>query len=546
MRLHLAIRAALAGVCLLTIVRMPAADEPADDEQRLKKDLGGADGDRLIAYLRGQIPTAASREKLAALIEQMGDRSFKTRQEATRKLVEAGPVALSLLRAASNHPDKEIAARARRCVSDLLNGPGSDLPAVIVRHLGRTRNEKAIDVLLEYLPSVAGEPLYDQILATLGTLALTGKTVHPALKKAVEDPLIRAAAVQLLLKAEDADARKLVRSFLNDKDPVVRFHVAMHYFGKGDRDTVPVLIGLVADAPNSTIWQQAEESLYALAGELAPAVEINGGASDDRKQASEKWAEWWKVKGDQVLFGRKDEHPNDTCVVSETGRTNRVFEWKPEGKPRFEISNLTGPVDARILPGNRVLIAEQNAQRVSEWSFSGKMLWQRSVEGGPVSVQRLPSGNTFVATTYRVLELTRDGKTVYSHAVDAPSSISDANRLTDGRIAMVTTDAKLIFMNVAGKELKRIDVDSQGALEALPDGRVLLSQVGTGRITEFDATYAKLMDVKIEGAWMATRLPDGNTLVASKTRQKMTKIDKAGKTIWEKDVAAFPHSIHWK
>jgi hypothetical protein len=34
--------------------------------------------------------------------------------------------------------------------------------------------------------------------------------------------------------------------------------------------------------------------------------------------------------------------------------------------------------------------------------------------------------------------------------------------------------------------------------------------------------------------------------VASKAKRKMIKIDKTGKVIWEKDIDAYPHSIHWK
>ena len=52
-----------------------------------------------------------------------------------------------------------------------------------------------------------------------------------------------------------------------------------------------------------------------------------------------------------------------------------------------------------------------------------------------------------------------------------------------------------------------------GALEAQPNGHVLVSQTGSGRISEFDAKGEKVLDLKVEGAWMATRLPDGNLLV---------------------------------
>lgn len=538
----------LVVVCALPVMPSPRiyAADAGEDEQRLKKDLGGADAERILGYLRSQMLTESSKQQISKLIEEMGSTNFRQRQAATRKLVEAGRVAIPLLRAATSHPDKEIASRARRCISDIQNSPRADLPIVAIRQLARLKSEKSVDVLLAYLPAVTDDALHDQIMEALANLGLSGKTAHPALKKALDDPMLRPAAVQLLLKSEDPAILKQLHGYLKDKDPAVRFYAAMHFLKKADREAVPVLIGLVGEAPSGMMWQQSEEALYALAGELAPAVETKSGAPEDRREAAKQWQDWWKAKGDQVLFGRKDDHPTDTCIVSETGQTNRVFEWRPDGKPRFDLTNLTSPVDARILPGRRVLVAEQQGQRVSEHSFSGKLLWEQRLEDGPISVQRLPSGNTFVATMRRVLELTRDGQVVYSHAVDGDTYISDANRLTDGRIAIVSTDGKVIFMTGAGKEIKTVTLDSQGAVDSLPNGHVLVSQAGTGRLVEFDAKCDKVMDVKVEGAWMGTRLPDGNTLVASKAKRKMIKIDKTGKVIWEKDIDAYPHSIHWK
>src|SRR5262249_39838290 len=158
--------------------------------------------------------------------------------------------------------------------------------------------------------------------------------------------------------------------------------------------------------------------------------------------------------------------------------------------------------------------------------FNGKVIWEQQIEDGPVSVMRLPNGNTFIATMFRVLEVRRNGDTVYSYPVE--DGISDANKLTDGRIAIISTDDAVIFLGPNGKEGKRARADSQGALEGQPNGHLLVSQTQTGRISEFDAKGDKVLDLKIDGAWMATRLPDGNLLVASKSKRKMTKMDTKG------------------
>jgi HEAT repeat protein len=534
--------------CALAIVLVlfpgVAAIAAEADEARLTKELGSADADRVLDYLKGQLLNDDTRKKVTDLIKQLGDANFRTRQEATRKLVEIGQPALPQLRAATSNSDKEVSDRSKRCITEIQHGPRYDLPIVAIRWLARLKDQRAVELMLALLPESPEEPFHADILEALGQVGVSGKEVHPAVRKALDDPRLRAAAVQILLKSDDAALRKKMKEYLKDKDPAVRFHVAMSLLRHGDRDAVPALIEVLGESPSVTLWQQAEEALYATAGDIAPAIPIKSGAADERKEASEQWAAWWRQKGDQVLLGRKDDYPTDVCAVAETGARNRVFEWRPEGKPRFNITDLVGPVDVRVLPGKRLLIAEQNGRRVTERDFNGKIIWEQPFDEGPVSVMRLPNGNTFVATMQRVMEVRRNGDVVYSYPVE--DGVSDANKLTDGRIALISTDDAVIFLGADGKEIKRATADSQGAIEAQPNGHVLVSQTQTGRVTEFDAKGEKILDLKIDGAWMATRLPDGNLLVASKSKRKMTKIDRSGKVIAEYDVDGQPHSIHWR
>src|SRR5262245_22624401 len=143
-------------ILLLTILPGMSgwAVEPTEDEKRLQKDIGGSDAEHVLAYLRSQMVTETSKEQIAKLIEQMGSDNFKERQEATKRIVMAGPAALPQLRAASNHADKEIAGRARRCITDIESGPRGELITIAIRQLTRMRHEKAVEVLLAYLPSV--------------------------------------------------------------------------------------------------------------------------------------------------------------------------------------------------------------------------------------------------------------------------------------------------------------------------------------------------------------------------------------------------------
>jgi len=523
------------------------AVEADADLKRLEKELGGTDADRVLAYLETQRLTDAARAKLEALIEQLGDRQFRKREEAQKKLVEAGPVAQSLLHKATMHSDREIAARARRALSDIESGPRRDLPLLALRHLVRLRHEKAVEVLFQFLPSATDEATQQEILDGLATVGVANNFIHPLIKQSLEDAAAerRAVAVQLLQRSPDPAIQKQLRLRLNDKDSQVRFHVAMHLLKKNDRAAVPVLIDVVREGANPMHWQQAEEALYELGGELAPKVEVGEGSADERKQAAERWKKWWQEKGDQILFGRKDERATDVAVVCDTD--GKVFEWRPDAKGAFEISgDLVQPVDAHWLPGNRVLIADQSGRVVTERDYSGKVLWKKVCSDGPVTIQRLANGNTFIASMTRVSEVRRDGFEVYSYSIDPNNTISDANRMPDGRIAICCFNGQLLILSPQGKTLHKQNLGGRGAVEALPNGRLLITQVGTAKVTEMDAEGKVHWEVKVDGTWFGTRLPDGGTLIALKQNKKMVKVDASGKIVWEKDIDGEPHAIHWK
>jgi hypothetical protein len=355
----------------------------------------------------------------------------------------------------------------------------------------------------------------------------------------------RALAVQLLLHCEDPAIRKKLRDLMKDPAPEVRFPIAHFLAQKSDREAIPVLIDLIDQSKNTMIWQQAEETLYRLAGENSPHVEAGEGTADDRKNVRDQWSNWWKERGSQLLLGQKEDYPTDVAAVADT--EGRVWEWKPEGKPRFDITDLSMPVDAHVLAGNRVLIADQSSRRVSERDFSGKVLWEKICEDGPVSVQRLANGNTYIATMQRVLEVRRDGTEVYSYPLpDQNDTLCDSNRLADGTIGIITFEGKFILMSPTGKVLLTKNMGGRGSVEALPNGRFFVSQVGTQKISEIDPNGEVVWEVQVPGAWFGTRTPDGGAIIALKSNKKMVKVNDKGVIVWEKDIDGSPHAIHWK
>ncbi|MCX7700784.1 MAG: HEAT repeat domain-containing protein, partial [Gemmataceae bacterium] len=426
---------------MATLPMPPMTGGTATAEAELTKLLGDAGSDKLIDYLRQQILTEPVQRRIEELIRQLGDPTFRARQAAQRQLIEIGPVALPQLRRATTHPDQEVAGRARRCIQELRQGPRANLTIWAIDMLVARQEPRLLPLLFDLIPATDDDPLASVIADSLVKLAEKQPAHRQTIREALDLPRSRPTALRVLLRLNDPDLQQQLPRFLEDPDPAVRFHAGMTLLRQGDRKAIPALISVIGDSSSVLMWQQVEEELYSLAGELAPAVPVKSSQSEGRQAIAQQWSEWWKVKGDQILLGGKDDYPTEVCVVAETGITNRVYEWRPNGKPRFEIKDLVSPVDARVLPGKRVLIAEQAGRRVSERSFSGQVIWEKVFDDEPVSVMRLPNGNTFVAMMQRVVEVRRDGEIVVSISLPDPNlSISDANRLSDGRIGIITTE----------------------------------------------------------------------------------------------------------
>src|SRR5262249_19986314 len=209
---------------------------------------------------------------------------------------------------------------------------------------------------------------------------------------------------------------------------------------------------------------------------------------------------------------------------------------------RWELTNLPGPMEAQVLPGGRVLIAESNGHLVTERDQRGNVLWQVKTEGdSPTGCQRLANGNTFVSTYTTAREYARDGKQVYSIKLPGSNAI---RRARNGHVIYTTTD-EVVEMDAAGNRVRAVKIPHESmwvGIEDLPGDRYLLASSGAGRVIEVDKTGKVLWEAKVAGACGVTRLPNGHTLVA--TRGQVVELDRAGKTVWERHSDGYVRRVH--
>ena len=183
----------------------------AEEECSLKAAEVGTDGAALMKYLRGRVRSNADREKVKALIRQLGDDSFEVREKATTDLIQLGEVALPELRAAAKDGDAEVVRRARHCLNKI--GESKDLLPAALRVVAFKRPAGAVEVLLDLAPSVTDEDGIRELRGALTALALRDGKPDKLLEKALEDkdPARRSAAAAAVGKDGGAFAKQANR-----------------------------------------------------------------------------------------------------------------------------------------------------------------------------------------------------------------------------------------------------------------------------------------------------------------------------------------------
>lgn len=499
-----------------------------------------SEGLALLDEIRKRTLTDAQRDKILRLIRQLGDESFPVREKATAEILAVGKTAIFLLRQAILDGDPEISKRALKCLHVLDNSNQPNVPAVAARLVALRKPPGAAEVLLAYLPYAEDDITAQEVQTALVALAFRDGKADPVLIGALTDkePQRRAAAAEALCQAGGPEQWPSLRKFLKDSDAAVRLRVSLALAIAGDKEAIAPLIVLLGELPADQVWR-AEDCLYRLFGEQGPKVPL-GSDAPARQKCRDAWAAWWKEHGPRTELVKLDPTQRllgyTLIVQMDNNGTGRVLELGAGGKPRWQIDGLQYAVDAQVLPGNRVLIAEYNGMRVTERDFKGTILWQhQTVNSQPVNAQRLPNGNTFIATEEQFLELDRSGKEIFSH--HRPNfDILMASKSRNGHIHCITNRGTYVRLDAAGREVKTFSVgrvNFTSGFDVLPNGRVLVPQYGSNKVIEFDPDGKQVWEASVSMPNSATRLPNGHTLVASNNSQRLVELDRAGKVVWE-------------
>jgi hypothetical protein len=543
-------RACIFLVVACWIVFPPAlfADEDAAGDEQILRTAGIATDDRsLLDFFRRQTADAATLRQARQLIEQLGSDSFAIREHASNALTAFGPLVLPLLQQTIGQAeDLEVRRRARDAVRQLQNRWPPALAAAAARLLGLRKPPGTAETLLAFLPGPCDESAGDEIQNTLLAVARSRSEVHPIFVRALSspEPTRRISAAVTLCRLDTSEYWQAVRKLLHDPEASVRLQTACELASAGDRQAVAVLIDLLAQLPVEQA-EQAEELLYRLAGPQAPLMPL-GHDAIAQQTCRDAWRLWWRDEGEHVEMAvLKDRERQLGYTLLVLLHDNRVVEWDRDGKQRWQINGLASPLDAEVLPGRRVLIAEHDSKRVTERNFQGEILWEKKLTEPPIHAKRLPDGRTFIATRKQLLEVDRSGSREIIRYHSENSSIITARRFRDGRIGCIE-NGSYFELNATGEELKRFPappgVFTTNALTLLANGHLLITSYGGGTVQEYNRSGKVVGEIKMGRPLCAVRLPGGHTLVSSQD-MVLVEFDRLGREIARRGAPGHPCQI---
>ncbi len=501
------------------------------------------DGPTLLAAFRKRTLSAKDLEKVLTLIDKLGDKVFSVRERAAADLAAMGHMVKPLLEEAVKSPDLERARRAELCLKQIAQSEDKHkLPPAAARLLAVRKPAAATETLLAFLPFTDDEPMKAEIGKSLKTIAHAAGKPEPLLLKTLADALPQRRAIAAEAIVGFSEHWPEVRKLLKDNDPSVRLRVALALVYAHDKEAVPALIDLAAELDADQGWK-AQELLLRLSGDKGPSP-VTGTDSVARKKFRDDWLAWWKAEAGNVDLAKLEALPavlGFTLITefSQNGNGGRVLEIDRKGKARWQIDNVNLPVDARLLSGISVLVAEIGNNRITERDFKGAVLWEvNNLPFGQIAnVQRLPNGNTFV--TFHggpLVELDKAGKSILTIQVQGGGRA--ALKLPNGHIVCLTGQNTCIRLDATGKEIGRFPLQSShnnayGAIDVTAKGNVIVPH-DDNVIREYDAAGKVVWSAKAPAGNInsATRLANGHTLIAC-LNVGVFELDNAGRVVWE-------------
>jgi hypothetical protein len=534
-------------------IKHPAEPDTFKDDLKIVRESGlKGEGPDLLEYFRKKTLKQPDPKEIAALVKQLGDEDFGTREKAFTTLVSMGASALAGIKAEENDPDLEVRERVADLKKRIDTKAEPILQAAAARMIAKLKPDGAADSLMAFVPFASDPMVVDEICKTLGAVAVHNGKVEPVILKSLNDAIAikRGAAGEALARSGVKEEFPNMKKLLKDGDVSVRYRVCTAMMTLQDKDIVPVMIDLLGELSPNQLWP-IEEALLRLAGDKGPSVAL-GNDPVARKACRDAWSKWYAANEKTIDIAKLSQgnvflgytlivQLNNRIGVGGGGNTGEIFELDKDKNVRWKISMPTGyPVDAQIVGAGRVLVAEYQGGKVSERDLKGDVKWEYACGGNPFSVQRLGNGNTFIAMQGRLVEIDRNKDVVWSF--QRPNNdIIRARKLPTGEVAFITNIGNnATYTRMDARAPQKVNKTFQigtvsmlfGSMEILPNGHIIVPHYNQQRVVEYDQDGAQVGNpINLQWPNSVARLPNGNTLVTSYQQRQVFEFN-GNQQVW--------------
>lgn len=156
-------------------------------------------------------------------------------------------------------------------------------------------------------------------------------------------------------------------------------------------------------------------------------------------------------------------------------------------------------------------------------------------------------GNILFARQFGATEISPSGRELWNYDAPTGTELHSIYPLGNGDRVVVVENGHPARLKVIRKRdnavLTNFELPTAAGVTSIhgqfrrvrpaPGGHFLVSHLDSAKVVEYDAKGVPVWTVGADKPWMATRLPNGNTLIAGDARGYVREVDKAGRTVWE-------------
>lgn len=204
------------------------------------------------------------------------------------------------------------------------------------------------------------------------------------------------------------------------------------------------------------------------------------------------------------------------------------------------------PASSTSTSGHTFRCTDPLGGKVAEVSRDGKIGWEFKWDQ-PRDLWVMPDGNTFFSHPKGVQEKLPDARTLWEYTAEGGSDVYSCQPLPTGRFLVVENGpCRLVEVDTFGEFSKqmlltpphpRLQIEVEDRFRGVrrsADGRYLVCRKGEHVVEELDANGKTLQRIDVPGdPHMATRLPDGNLLIALGDGHRLQELDATLKVVWE-------------